>query len=221
MKTIKNLIVTSIAIVLLILKLFVGVYEEDEFFYKDLFVKHRPVWKTYFYSPRGMSDKTLSEMPKKEKREQIMYDEFILNKKRYTTSDGALNCGDLLEMYAEKPTELEFIKCEKKTKSAQVLCEASYKVAGKDAEKIENYLVDKYGMGKLYFTCCGWDTGHDGSRHDGNIHSQELVLINPNYIMVIAMWGDANVENEKGEFRLEFDRTKIDFLYVQVRIYDL
>ena len=164
-----------------------------------------------------MSDKTLSEMPKKQKYEQIMYDEFILNKKRHTTSEGALNCGDLLEMYAEKPTELEFTKCEIKSKSGQILCEASYKVAGKDVGKIENYLIEKYGMGKLYFACCGWDT----VGHDGNIQSQELTMINSNYEMYITMWGEAIAENEEGESRLEFDWTKIDFLYVQVIITDI
>lgn len=75
-KTIK--IIGIILGVLLFLKLWVGIYEDGEFDDKYLFLKHRPIWKTFFYSPRGMSDLKLSDLTKEKRKEQLLYDEFIL-----------------------------------------------------------------------------------------------------------------------------------------------
>ena len=61
-----------------ITKFSVGIYEDDEFQEKYLFIKHRPIWKTFFYSPRGMSDKKLTQMTKEDQKEQLLFDEFIL-----------------------------------------------------------------------------------------------------------------------------------------------
>jgi len=62
----------------IITKFSVGIYEDDEFTEKRLFIKHRPIWKTFFYSPRGMSDKKLTQMTKEDQKEQLLFDEFIL-----------------------------------------------------------------------------------------------------------------------------------------------
>ena len=66
------------AILLLMLKCWLGIYEEDEFGTHHLFIKHRPVWQTYFYSPRGMSDLQLHQLDPKERKDQERYDEFVL-----------------------------------------------------------------------------------------------------------------------------------------------
>ena len=58
----KKKIAFSVIIVLIILKLFGGIYEDDEFEEKYFFIKNKPSFKTYFYSPRGMSDMTIEQM---------------------------------------------------------------------------------------------------------------------------------------------------------------
>ena len=64
---------------MIIAKFWIGVYQHDEFSNeKYMFVKHRAIWKTYFYSPRGMSDLKLSEMTDEEQFEQRLFDEFII-----------------------------------------------------------------------------------------------------------------------------------------------
>ena len=68
----------SIIGILIVLKLVVGIYEDDEFPEKHLFIKHRPIWQTYFYSPRGLSDLKHSEMSVDRQKEQLLYDEFVL-----------------------------------------------------------------------------------------------------------------------------------------------
>lgn len=64
--------------VLIFLKLCIGIYVDDEFPERCFFVKHRPIWKSYFYSPRGMSDIKLSKMSEDRRKEQLLFDEFIL-----------------------------------------------------------------------------------------------------------------------------------------------
>ncbi|WP_407556659.1 hypothetical protein [Winogradskyella sp. 4-2091] len=64
--------------ILLLLKFWIGIFSHDEFKGHHLFIKHRPIWKTYFYSPRGMSDLKLSEMSKEKKHEQTLFNEFII-----------------------------------------------------------------------------------------------------------------------------------------------
>lgn len=59
--------------IVILIKLFTGIYIHDEFGERHFFIKYRPIWKTIFYSPRGMSDRKLSEMTTKEQTEQKLY----------------------------------------------------------------------------------------------------------------------------------------------------
>jgi len=61
----------------LIIRLFLGVYEHDEFAESHFFVKHRPTLKWRFYSPQGMSDTKLEELPEEKQIEQKYFNEFI------------------------------------------------------------------------------------------------------------------------------------------------
>lgn len=61
-------------------RLFLGVYVHDEFYEKHLFIKHRPTWKWKFYSPSGMSNLTMDDLTDKEKKEQLLFNEFIRDK---------------------------------------------------------------------------------------------------------------------------------------------
>lgn len=64
--------------VLLQCKFWIGIYTHDEFSSKHVFIKHRPIWRTFFYSPRGMSDMKLSDMSPEKQTEQKLFDEFII-----------------------------------------------------------------------------------------------------------------------------------------------
>ena len=72
-------IITLLIGILIASKLWFGIYTHDEFGEKSIFIKHRPIWKTFFYSPRGMSDLIISEMSTEKQNEQILFDEFISN----------------------------------------------------------------------------------------------------------------------------------------------
>ena len=122
---------------------------------------------------------------------------------------------DLLEEYAEKPAQLTFIGC--KAGTGQTLLEAEYMVSGKDARTVEDFLVDRYGLGEMTFTCCGWES-KDGK--NGSIENAELKQQFPNYILDISMYGHAEIADENGDIYLEKDREKIVF-YVTVKLLDI
>ena len=126
-----------------------------------------------------------------------------------------VECEDVLLKYAEKHQHLEFIDCKKG--NGQTVLETKYKVSGKHAEDVEKSLIEKYGMGKLKFTCCGWESTN--GKH-GVIENEALQNRNKNYNLVISMYGNAEKENENGEMYIEPDRTKLDF-YVIVKLLDI
>ena len=71
----KFLILIVVSVILI--SLFGGVYEDDEFNERFFFIKSSPTLKWYFYSPRGMSDLKISEMTEEQQYNQIMYDKYV------------------------------------------------------------------------------------------------------------------------------------------------
>ncbi len=78
MKKLK--IILLLFYIFLVAKFWIGMYEDDEFGEKRLFIKHKPIWKSYFYSPRGMRDWKIKDMPTEYQEEQKLFDEFIIKK---------------------------------------------------------------------------------------------------------------------------------------------
>ena len=126
-----------------------------------------------------------------------------------------LECGDLLKKYAVKPNKVKFIEC--KTGTGQTILEADYKVSGENSREIENILIQEFGMGKLKFVCCGWESENG---KNGYVENEHLKEINQNYVLEISMYANAEKENEKGETDIEFDRNKIEF-NLKVRIMEI
>ena len=65
----------------ILIRLFFGIYVDDEFGDESLFLKHRPTWKWKFYSPIGMSDLKIEDLTKEKQIEEKYYDEFIRKNK--------------------------------------------------------------------------------------------------------------------------------------------
>jgi hypothetical protein len=63
--------------IIILFRLFFGVYVDDEFGDESLFSKHRPIWKWKFYSPIGMSDLKIEDLSKEKQIEEKYYEEFI------------------------------------------------------------------------------------------------------------------------------------------------
>ena len=134
---------------------------------------------------------------------------FFLSNSCFTQN---LECGDLLKKYATKPNKVEFVEC--KTGTGQTILEADYKVLGKDSEEIERILIAEFGMGKLKFVCCGWESVNG---KNGYVDNKQLKSINQDYVLEISMFANAEKKNEKGKTEIEFDRNKVDF-NLKVRI---
>ncbi len=70
----------SIIIDSIFFRLYFGIYTNDEFGDKHLFMKHRPTLKWKFYSPIGMSDMRIQELPKDKKFDEKNFEEFVRQK---------------------------------------------------------------------------------------------------------------------------------------------
>ncbi|MCH2044220.1 MAG: DUF4952 domain-containing protein [Saprospiraceae bacterium] len=136
----------------------------------------------------------------------------LVNNKQFT------DCQDLLTQYAERPDHLEIVSCDVHEDNAQIVNATTYKVSGEYAAEIEQFLVKKYGMGKLKFVCCGWEP-ENGQL--GQHSSKQLTQLHPNYVLGINMYASWELGNEKeGSLHGEMDQTKFDF-YIVVTIYDV
>lgn len=123
---------------------------------------------------------------------------------------------NLLEMYSKQHRYLELIEC--KEGEGQVIKYATYIVAGERSFEVEKHLVDNYGMGKLKFTCCGWEP-NDGK--EGEIINSKLQKLNKYYHLAISMTGSAEKKNERDSLYIEMNRNKIDYFEVSVRLLEI
>ncbi len=64
-------------IIVIVTWLALGVYEDREFDYLCLFVKHRPSSRFYFYTSIHESDRTLSSLTLSQQKAELAYQDFI------------------------------------------------------------------------------------------------------------------------------------------------
>ncbi len=62
---------------ILLLWLFCGVFEDQEFSILYGFVKHRPSFKVFFYSPLGESDIKMEQLTWRKQLEEKAFNEFV------------------------------------------------------------------------------------------------------------------------------------------------
>lgn len=139
------------------------------------------------------------------KRSQILLILFSLFFLFSFTNKDKKHC-DLLEEFADQHPYIEFIDCNKG--EGQVVYYSLYYVAGIHSEEVENYLVEKYGMGKLKFTCCGWEPEMGQS---GTIINKGGKEWDKDHHISIIMSGNAEKEDKNKAMYIEKDRNKIDF----------
>ncbi|BAZ31143.1 hypothetical protein NIES4074_36150 [Cylindrospermum sp. NIES-4074] len=115
----------------------------------------------------------------------------------YLRSD--INCKEMIVKLVEKSQKLQFLDC-KETKSLQLnVLELRYKVAGKDAASVENFLHQKFKMSKLRFLCCGWEPvevreNHNSSGH-GSYRDQR------GYYYEVSMFSGETLVNERRDWK--------------------
>ncbi len=167
-------------------------YAEDENYYYSLVLKDLVIDNSYI---------------KMSKQEASKIDYF--DKHDFRTWKYDFLCGDLLERFGEKPDKLEFVEC-KSVNAPQTIIEAKYRVRGKNSKEVEDFLIEKYGMGELKWVCCGWENNRGKS---GSFNHDKFTAIHPYLGGGISMYASGEVEDE-----LEFDRNKIEYFTVKVRL---
>ena len=135
---------------------------------------------------------------------KILYSIFLL---LYVVhSDAQTQCGDLLALYAVKPSQAVFEKSE--PGEGQVQCKATYKVKGSDANAVERFLIKHYKKGSLKFACCGWESSKPGGFQKRAID------------LGVTMFANAERTDSTGKIYIEKDRNKIDYFYIVVTLYN-
>ena len=76
----------------------------------------------------------------------------------FNASADTPNCINFLQELNLKPKELTFQSCKKVERVPAVLLESTYSVSGDKAKTIEDFLHKKFGLKRLRFACCGWET---------------------------------------------------------------
>jgi Domian of unknown function (DUF4952) len=66
-------------------------------------------------------------------------------------------CEDFLQAWGAKPKELRFSECKKVVGGQSDQLIASYWVPGKNAAKVEHFLIERFKMAPLRFMCCVWE----------------------------------------------------------------
>ncbi len=116
-------------------------------------------------------------------------------------------CGDLLSQWAEKPNELEFLDCE--PGEGQLIFKANYRVSGKQAHLVETFLRKKYGIGKLVFLCCGWDS------KNGKIGIFKKPDLTNGIHYDISMYSEETLIKDRNQWN------KIPYFYVTAKVLDI
>lgn len=66
-----------LAACLIWIKLFVGVYQHEEYLSQHYFIKHRASWQWYFYSPIGYTNTYFENLTQEDQLEELIFDEFV------------------------------------------------------------------------------------------------------------------------------------------------
>jgi hypothetical protein len=73
-----NIYILAGTIFLILTWLFVGLFRDDEFYEPMLFTKYRPTFKVMFYTPIGMQDLEIKDLPADKQPEEIAFQEFVI-----------------------------------------------------------------------------------------------------------------------------------------------
>lgn len=68
------------------------------------------------------------------------------------------HCEDFLAKLSDKPEFVELLECTQDIDLQGKPFVARYRVKGTDALKAEQYMNQAFGLPKLQYICCGWDS---------------------------------------------------------------
>ena len=68
------------------------------------------------------------------------------------------SCKDILAILSDKPEFVELLQCTQDNDAQGKPFVARYRVKGSDALKAEQYMSQSFGLPKLQYICCGWDS---------------------------------------------------------------
>ncbi|MGF6907116.1 DUF4952 domain-containing protein [Fusobacterium sp. PH5-44] len=166
--------------------------------------------KNYYYSSMKNSDNIPYIKISKAESEKIKSERSnYFNEINYKTWDLKYLCGDLLEIYAKKPDNLEFVECEI-IDGAQTLVRATYRVSGKKSKEVEDFLVGNYNMKELEWSdFSGWVNKGIW----GIFEHKDLCEIDKFLSGAVIMYQKIELGTKR-----EYDRDKIEYFEIIVEL---
>lgn len=164
--------------------------------------------KNYYYSRMKNPDNSpYIKISKDESEKMKSAGVNCFNETNYKTWSLKYLCGDLLAIYAKKPANLEFLKCEI-IDGGQTLVRATYRVTGKNSQEVEDFLVNNYRMKKLKWSnFFGWENrGIWGVFNHKNLYEIHQFLSGS-----VIMYNKIELGTKR-----EYDREKIEYFEVIV-----
>ncbi len=83
-------------------------------------------------------------------------------------------CGDFLDKQGDKPGFIEYLGCHAEYEGQGKPLVARYRLDGAYAAQAEDFLRRRYGIARLRFVCCGWESTPHSWVDDG--HAWNLVF---------------------------------------------
>ena len=167
--------------------------------------------KNYYYSSMKNLDNISYIKISKDESEKIKSAGInYFNETNYKTWNLKYLCGDLLAIYAKKPTHLEFVKCQV-IDGGQTLVRAIYRVVGKNSKEVEDFfLVNNYRMKKLEWSnFFGWENRGVW----GVFKHKDLYEIHQFLLGSVIMYQKIELGT-----KCEYDREKVEYFEVVVEL---
>ncbi len=119
-----------------------------------------------------------------------------------------LDCKDLMVELVDKPPEFQFLECKEEKQAPSDVLVARYRVPGKDAATVENFLQQKFNMSKLRFLCCGWEPVF--VKKNNYLSGHGTYRDKRGYYYKIIMFSEETLLNQRQDWK------NIPFFYVTV-----
>ncbi|WP_080963201.1 MULTISPECIES: DUF4952 domain-containing protein [Pseudomonas] len=110
-------------------------------------------------------------------------------------------CGDFLRAMVGASDTIEYVKCDSEPERQSAPLTAIYRVKGSDAQAVEQYLHEKFGVGEyLKFVCCIWEVRGMTSYEDKKT----------------GIWYHIRMSSEETVYNKREDWGRIGYFYITV-----
>ena len=126
--------------------------------------------------------------------------------------DQSNNSNDVLSLLIDPPFKIEFYDYNEGNENSQTALEVIYRFKGNQAEEIESYLIENYGMTELGFRCCGWEQDGLTSLEITEEFKQQYGYLYDFNSIILTMFSDETIVSARNDWK------QIPYFYIKVEL---